>query len=237
VDTRTQPGKLKVVVASDHALLREGLRKLLDTDPNLLVVGEAGDTASALTLVTRHTPHLLLLDWALPRERAIGLLRRLASNVLQTAVRVIILSESVGSDDIQLVLELGARGLVFKDAGSAVLVKAIHAVGAGQYWVARESLATLVQLVRDTSDQRRNGPQTKRPFGLTPREFEIMCEVAAAHANKEIAARFSISEKTVKHHLTNIYGKVGVSSRLELALVAFEDRRSHEPVTASARAR
>jgi DNA-binding NarL/FixJ family response regulator len=216
---------LKILVASDHALLREGIRKLLDTDRILFVVGEASDTRTALELIDHHAPDILLLDWSLPRGTSVGFLRHLASRPARRGVRVVVLSESVDSCDVQVVLELGARGLVFKDAGAAVLIKAIHAVAAGQYWVARESLANLVQLLRHTAAGARTGQEPARPFGLTPREFQIMCAVAAARANKDIAAQFSISEKTVKHHLTNIFEKVGVSNRLELALVAFEDRR------------
>ena len=212
-------------MASDHALLCEGLRKLLDTDKDVAVIGQANDTPAALKLIEQHAPHILLLDWGMPRGSSLALLRQIAAARTGRDVRVIVLSECLDSNDIRVVLELGARGLVFKDSGCAVLLRAIHTVAAGHYWVARESLANLVQLLRNLTTAVEMGQGRRRPFGLTPREFEIMCAVAAARANKEIAARFAISEKTVKHHLTNIFEKVGVSSRLELALVAFEDRR------------
>jgi DNA-binding NarL/FixJ family response regulator len=112
---------------------------------------------------------------------------------------------------------LGARGVVLKDSGSTVLVRAIRTIMTGRSWLDRESVSDLVHAVSQLNGKR---ARPARDFGLTARELEIVAAVATASCNKEIAHRFSIAEKTVKHHLTNIFDKVGVSNRLELALFA-----------------
>ena len=116
-------------------------------------------------------------------------------------------------------LQLGARGVVLKDSATQLLLKAIHTVMSGEYWVGRESVSNLVQYLR-TLMQSSNDEARQRKFGLTPRELEIVSAVVAGYSNKEIAEYFKISEDTVKHHLSNIFDKLGVSTRLELALFA-----------------
>ena len=116
-------------------------------------------------------------------------------------------------------LQLGARGIVLKDSATQLLLKAIQTVMAGEYWVGRESVSNLVQYLR-TLMQSSHDEARQRKFGLTPRELEIVSAVVAGFSNKEIAEYFKISEDTVKHHLSNIFDKLGVSTRLELALFA-----------------
>ncbi len=116
-------------------------------------------------------------------------------------------------------LQLGARGVVLKDSATQLLLKSIHTVMSGEYWVGRESVSNLVQYLRNLVQS--SGEEAKqKKFGLTPRELEIVSAVVAGYSNKEIAEYFKISEDTVKHHLSNIFDKLGVSTRLELALFA-----------------
>src|SRR5207249_786190 len=136
---------------------------------------------------------------------------------LPRSPRTITLAADIERRDIQLAIEHGARGLVLKDDGGAVLIRAIRGVMAGQYWFDRASFGDTIDILRALMADNA-APRPKREFGLTAREFEIASAVAAAYCNKDIAQKFSITERTVKNHLTNIFDKVGVSSRTELAL-------------------
>ena len=127
-------------------------------------------------------------------------------------------------------LQLGARGVVLKDSATEILLKSIRAVMNGEYWVGRESVSNLVQYLRTLVTPPSAFPQRNK-YRLTPRELEIIAAVVAGFANKEIAQYFKISEDTVKHHLSNIFDKVGVSSRLELALFAVNQSLPFKPIT------
>jgi DNA-binding NarL/FixJ family response regulator len=213
--------KVRILLADNQALLREGLRKLLESERGLSVIGEASDGVEALRLTTELKPDVLLLEWALPRLAGVGVLRGLRGLGLST--RVIVLTAGIDSDDVQRAVEHGARGLVLKATGCRVLIRAIRGVMEGQYWFGRDTLAEQVQALRRVPSPG-SLPKPRKAFGLTAREIDIVSAVAAAYPNKEIAQRFSISQKTVKHHLSNIFDKVGVSNRLELALFALSHR-------------
>jgi len=160
----------------------------------------------------------MLLDLAMPKHPGLEALRDL-SNGEANSVRVILLTAAAEKKEIVEALQLGARGVVLKDSATQLLLKAIHTVMAGEYWVGRESVSNLVQYLRNLVQS--SGDEAKqKKFGLTPRELEIVSAVVAGFANKEIAEYFKISEDTVKHHLSNIFDKLGVSTRLELALFA-----------------
>ena len=212
---RSQP--IHILIADDHPIFRDGLRRLLEAEPGLKVIGEACDGAEAVTMARQLKPDILLLDLAMPRHPGLEALREMGSG--QQSVRVILLTAAAEKQQIVEALQLGARGVVLKDSATQLLLKAIHTVMAGEYWVGRESVSNLVQylrtLVQSTGEEAR-----QKKFGLTPRELEIVSAVVAGYANKEIAEYFKISEDTVKHHLSNIFDKLGVSTRLELALFA-----------------
>src|SRR5260370_4201674 len=134
-------------------------------------------------------------------------------------VRVILLAAAAEKSQIVEALQLGARGVVLKDSATQLLLKSIQTVMSGEYWVGRESVSNLVQYLRSMIQSSGEEARQKK-FGLTPRELEIVSAVVAGYANKEIAHYFKISEDTVTHHLSNIFDKLGVSTRLELALFA-----------------
>jgi DNA-binding NarL/FixJ family response regulator len=211
---------VRIVIADDHPIFRDGLRRLLEAEPDLKVMGEASDGAEAVKLARQLKPDILLLDLAMPKHPGLEALRDLSSGGAgSTPVRVILLTAAAEKSQIVEALQLGARGVVLKDSATQLLLKAIHTVMSGEYWVGRESVSNLVQylrtLVQSSSDEAR-----QKKFGLTPRELEIVAAVVAGYSNKEIAEYFKISEDTVKHHLSNIFDKLGVSTRLELALFA-----------------
>jgi len=165
-------------------------------------------------------PDILLLDLAMPKHPGLEALRELSVGAAgSNPVRVILLTAAAEKGQIVEALQLGARGVVLKDSATQLLLKAIHTVMAGEYWVGRESVSNLVQYLR-TLMQSSSDEARQRKFGLTPRELEIVSAVVAGYSNKEIAEYFKISEDTVKHHLSNVFDKLGVSTRLELALFA-----------------
>jgi DNA-binding NarL/FixJ family response regulator len=208
---------VRIVIADDHPIFRDGLRRLLETEADLKVIGEACDGAEAVKLARQLKPDILLLDLAMPRHPGLEALRELSNG--SDGVRVILLTAAAEKNQIVEALQLGARGVVLKDSATQLLLKSIHTVMSGEYWVGRESVSNLVQYLR-TLVQSSGEEAKQRKFGLTPRELEIVSAVVAGYSNKEIAEYFKISEDTVKHHLSNIFDKLGVSTRLELALFA-----------------
>lgn len=214
---RTHP--IRIVIADDHPIFRDGLRRLLEAESDLKVIGEACDGAEAVKLARQLKPDIMLLDLAMPRHPGLEALRDLSTGSGPNAVRVILLTAAAEKSQIVEALQLGARGVVLKDSATQLLLKSIHTVMTGEYWVGRESVSNLVQYLR-TQMQSSQEDARQRKYGLTPRELEIVSAVVAGYSNKEIAEYFKISEDTVKHHLSNIFDKLGVSTRLELALFA-----------------
>jgi len=220
----TAPSKrdplVRIVIADDHAIFRDALQALLEAEKDFRVIGSVGDGRAAVSLVRELRPDVLLLDVAMPHVDGLEALRQISEAGSPT--RVILLSGAIEKADIVTAIQLGARGLVLKESGAAVLLKGIRGVMSGQYWIGREAVSNLLEVLRSLISRGGNGPRNE--FGLTAREIEIVGAVVAAYGNKEIAQRFQISEKTVKHHLTNIFDKLGVSNRLELALLAVHHR-------------
>ena len=212
---------IRIVIADDHPIFRDGLRRLLESESDMKVVGEACDGHEAVKLATEIKPDILLLDLAMPHHTGLDALRDLntSGGGAAGAVRIILLTAAVEKRQVVEALQLGARGVVLKDSATQLLLKSIHAVMAGEYWVGRDSVSNLVQYLRNLM-QSTNEETKQKKFGLTPRELEIVSAVVAGYANREIAEYFKISEDTVKHHLSNIFDKLGVSTRLELALFA-----------------
>ena len=211
---------IRIVVADDHRIFRDGLCKLLAMEPDFRVEGEAGDGDRAIQLVQELHPDIILLDLAM-RPDGLEVLRSL-SHQPAGGTRAILLTAAIENPQIVEALRLGVRGVVLKEAATAVLFKCIRSVVAGEFWIGNEAVADLVKLVREITAPapKRNCPKN----GLTPRELQVISTIVAGYSNKEIAQKFSISEDTVKHHLTNIFDKLGVSSRLELATYAISQR-------------
>ena len=214
---RTSGQKPQLVIAADGVLFCEGLRALVEADGRFQVVRHtcAGDDAVRLTADLR--PDLLVLDAAVPRFPNRTALRNVVGEPSPTGL--LLLAPSLAGSTVTLAVEIAARGLVLKSASGTVLLAAIWAVADRKSWVDREIVPEFVPALH----RNRSLGAASVPWGclhLTPREREIIAAVAAASSNKDIANAFAISETTVKHHLTSIFGKVGVSSRLALAQFA-----------------
>ena len=213
------PPTVRIVLADDHQLFREAVRVLLDDEPDFEVVGEAGSGEEAVALTLRHEPDILLLDVAMPDRNGLTVLEQIAA--ASKATRIILVTGAIDEGELLRALQLGARGVVLKEAGATELLNSIRLVHSGEYFVGRDRMSDLVTALRGRTAESSAPPRDQVPdFGLTPRERQIVSAVVNACQNKEIAERFAISEKTVKHHLTHIFTKVGVSSRLELAMFA-----------------
>ena len=212
--------KTRILIADDHTIFRDGLRRLLESEPEFQVTGEAGDGVEALQLAHQLKPDILLLDLAMPRMPGLETLRELSSQ--GSPVRTILLTAAIEKRQIIEALQMGARGVIMKDAATTLLMKGIRTVMNGQFWVGREAVADMVTYLREKAAQQ--PPPPAKAYGLTKRELEILSTIVSGLSNKEIAQKVTLSEDTVKHHLTNIFDKVGVSSRLELALFAINHR-------------
>lgn len=218
---------VRILIADDHPIFRDGLRRLLESEKGFKVIAEACDGIEAVEFVRKLKPEILLLDLAMPRRAGLEALRELSTD--SAPARVILLTAAAEREQIVEALQLGARGVVLKDCGTEVLMKSIRAVLGGEYWVGREPVSNLMQYLRGLMESSTKISRQKR-FGLTPRELDIVSAVVAGYANKEIAEHFKISEDTVKHHLSNIFDKTGVSTRLELALFAVNQALPFKPL-------
>lgn len=215
----TNPKKqtlIRIVVADDHAVLRESLGLLLDTQPDFEVVGKAEDGAQTLELVQRHQPDILLLDLFMPRGDGFEVLRTLDRAGARPAAVVLTASES--QPDYVQVVRLGARGLVLKGDDPEKLFAAIRTVAAGELAFTDE----IAQQVLGTMASERT-VETASMARLSERERQVAYLVARGLRNRQIADDLSISENTVKRHLQSIFNKTGANDRLELAVLALTE--------------
>ena len=221
--TETKP--IRILIADDHAIFRDGLRKLLESEPGLTVVGEAVNGEEVVKLSKQVTPDIVLLDLAMPVRSGLEALRQLSEP--PSTVRVILLTALIERDQIVEALQLGARGIVLKESATQILLKSIRHVMDGEIWVGRESVQDLLLLLNELKEPA--APRRKEKFGLTPRELDIVSAIVAGSNNRTIATQFSISEQTVKNHLSSIFDKMGVATRLELALKAVKYHLAPRP--------
>ncbi len=212
--------KVRLVVADDHPLYREGVVRTLAEQPDLDVVGEGATAAEAVSLIAAHLPDLALLDISMPGG-GLAAARRVAEAF--PSVRVVMLTVSEQDDDVHAALKAGAAGYVLKGVGGAELVRVVRDVASGTSYV---SPALAARLLKEAGEQDvRAAHPAGRLAALTDREREILEHVADGRSNKEVARTLDLQEKTVKHYMTNILKKLGVRNRVEAAILAREANR------------
>ncbi len=200
---------------------RAAMKRLLANEKDFQVVGEAIDAREILAQLQEVNPDVLLLDLDMRRESGLQVMRNLNGSTRD--LRILLLTSSISSAEMLEALRMGASGLVMKSAPSHLLFKGIRAVMAGQYWIDHQSVACVVRSLHKLPAPE-GTTEVPNSFGLTEREIQVLSAIVDGYTNKEMAKKFSISEQTVKHHLTRIFGKAGVSNRLELALFAMNNR-------------
>jgi DNA-binding NarL/FixJ family response regulator len=212
---------IRVAIADDHAVVRQGLRTFLELQDGMDVVGEAADGEEAVALVERTAPDVVLLDLVMPRVdglEAIPLIRERAP-----ATRILVLTSFADDRTVLPAIRAGAAGYLLKDVQPPELAGAIRTVHAGEALLAPTVATMLVEQLAAEDGAAGGGAASDGPgHQLTPRELEVLAQLARGRANKAIAFELGVSERTVKTHVSNILGKLGVSDRTQAAVYAVE---------------
>jgi NarL family two-component system response regulator LiaR len=206
---------IRVLVADDHAVVRQGLRTFLELQEDIEVVADAADGRAALAAVAEHEPDVVLMDLVMPGLNGIEAIRRIAGE--RPLTRVIALTSFLDDDKVFPAVRAGAAGYVLKDIEPPELVQAIRTVHAGEALLHPAVAARLMDEVAAAG-----GRDT--PENLTPREREVVELIARGLSNKRIALELGIAEKTVKTHVSNILSKLGLTDRTQVALHAVRER-------------
>ena len=200
-------GKIRILIADDHYIVRMGLTALINTDPDMEVVAEAADGSQAVDLFTKWHPNLALMDLRMPVKSGIEATIEIRSKFPKACI--LMLTAFDGDEDIYKALQAGAQGYVLKSSsGEKLLLPAVRAVAAGQRWIPQDVASRLA--ARNLFEQ------------LTPREVRVLNELAKGLANKEIASALNITEYTAKDHLKSILGKLRVNDRTEAVTAAIQ---------------
>jgi two-component system nitrate/nitrite response regulator NarL len=209
---------IRILVADDHAIFREGLRKLVGGSDDVQIVGEASNGNECIKMIVELKPDILLLDLLMPEKDGLGVLGEI--NFESVSTRVIVLTASDDDRDVIRAMRLGARGVVLKQSASDLLLKSIRKVHEGEVWLDNRITADVIEAFKRSAEA---GQRHEKPV-LSDREMEIVQLVAQGFGNREIGEKLFISEQTVKNHVHNIFDKLGLSARLELALYAIHHR-------------
>ncbi|HWC79345.1 MAG TPA: response regulator transcription factor [Pseudonocardiaceae bacterium] len=214
---------VRVVVADDQEIVRTGLAMILNAQPGIEVIGEAGDGRRAVELARRLRPEVCLFDVRMPVLDGIEATRQLAGPDVPDPLAVVVITTFDLDEYVYAALRAGARGFLLKDAGPDMLTQAVHAAASGDALIAPSITARLLTAFADTAPDAAP-PQPVDP--LTAREEQVLAAVAAGRTNTEIAAELYITLSTVKTHITSLMGKLGARNRVEIAIWAYETRRT-----------
>jgi two-component system nitrate/nitrite response regulator NarL len=216
----TKKGTIRLLIADDHPIVRDGLKKLLLLEDDFEVVGEATDGREVLDKVRELDPDVLLLDLRMPNLDGLGALQALSQ--VNKRTRVIVLTASEDKNEFVQAMKMGCSGIVLKQTAPDLIVKSIRKVHSGEIWLDSHTTAAVMRQFSTGLEGSASGSGGKgrERSPLSTREREIVALVAQGYKNKEMAEKMFISEQTVKNHLHNIFDKLGVSDRLELALYA-----------------
>jgi len=210
---------IRVVIVDDHVVVRTGLRMLIESQPGIIVVGEAGNGAEALAVVARTQPNIIVLDLDLGGESGLDYFPGLRTAA--STARVLVLTGVRDPELHRRAVRLGSMGLVRKEEAAEVLLQAIKKVHAGEVWLEPAMIASVLGEMTGTRASQPLDPDAAKIASLTEREREVVTLMRQGLRNKQIAERLGISETTVRHHLTSIFAKLGVTDRLELVIYTY----------------
>lgn len=206
---------IRVMIADDHSLIREGLRQLLEFDGSIKVVGEAANGVECLDNLAKYDPEVLLLDINMPEKNGIDVLMKMKED--KSPVKVLILTVHNELEYLINAVDIGVEGYIMKDSDSSELKKAIRAVRDGENYIQSSLIPALNNRLLNRDEDK------EKVASLTNRELEVLVQVANGMFNKEIATNLNISERTVKNHISNIFKKIDVSDRTQAAVFAIKN--------------
>ena len=209
---------ITVVIADDQALIRSGLRAIIESEPGLEVVGEAGDGAGAIEAVRRMRPHVALMDIRMPRLDGVAATRVLLRGAAPVPTRILILTTFHLDAYVTEALRAGASGFLLKEATADQLIEAVRVIASGEAILAPSVTRRLLETMAE--DSAGDGGQRIRDL-LSAREVDVLLLVARGLSNAEIGARLHLAETTVKSHVQGMLGKLGVRDRLQAAVAAY----------------
>ena len=222
----TKMTPIRIMIVDDHAVIRAGLRMLIEQDQAMTVVAMAGTPAEALTLAAAEKPDIIVLDLILGEEDGLDFLPELTK--VSSNSRVLVLTGVQTPESHRTAIRRGAMGIVLKQQAAELLLKAIKKVRDGEVWIDRSMIGSVLSDVRSEQHAAAN-PEALKINALTAREREVISLVSRGLKNRIIGQRLFISETTVTHHLSSIYAKLGVSDRLELVVYAFANQLAQKP--------
>jgi two-component system nitrate/nitrite response regulator NarL len=209
---------VSIAILDNHALVRAGLQLLLENHPGMKVVGDAGNLADSVEMIARTKPDIILFDLNLAEQSEVTIISELVK--ASETSRLILVTGSNEPAMIQLAVENGVMGVIFKSQPPDRLIKAIEKVNSGEVWLERSLIANVLSRLSRNHKPERSSYESNGIEILSVREKEIVRLIGQGLKNKSISTKLCISETTVRHHLTSIYGKLGVSDRLELLIFA-----------------
>ncbi len=215
---------IRVLIADGHPIVLEGLRSVLSHYPGIEIVGEATDGMEAIDKTVHIDPDIVLTELKLPRMDGLTVLRSIQTRAPRS--KAILFASSENKDEFVEAMKLGCCGILLKDASTSLIEKSIQRVYAGEIWLDSNTTAAVIRQFASPSDfpaAHGNGKAARERTQLSQREREIIILISQGYKNKEIAEKMFITEQTVKNHLHNVFDKLGVSDRLELALFAIHN--------------
>jgi two-component system, NarL family, nitrate/nitrite response regulator NarL len=210
--------RIRIVIIDSHTLIRAGLRLVVEGHPGMEVVGEAGDTNNGLDIVARKKPDIILLKLEPAGSIGLDIIRKLFS--ISNCSKVILLARPDEADILINAVQEGVLGIVLKTQTPEILFKAIQKVHAGEVWIERSMIANLLSGLTNGQRLIAQDPQTESIAQLSVRERQVIKQIGKGLKNNQIAKQLCLSETTIRHHLTSIYEKLGVTDRLELLVFA-----------------
>lgn len=206
---------IKVMLADDHILMREGIRQLLEFDGSIEVIAEANDGEECIDILKKSHPQILLLDINMPKKNGIEVLEEIRNQNMK--VKILILTVHGEVEYLLKAVDIGVDGYILKDSESSELKKAINVIVKGESYIQPKLIPALNNrlVARDVDKDKIES--------LTEREIEVLAQVANGKFNKEIANSLNISERTVKNHISNIFRKIDVSDRTQAAVFAIKN--------------